>query len=530
MAEGRAQAESGSGYEGCVKSYSGFSLRSGFGLRGSVFGFASILGVAVLCATPAITRAGDSPVANAAEKGEWTAVRMLIQDRADVNAPQVDGTTALHWAVRNDDAEMVKGLLAAGANALATNRYGVPPIHLACINGNEAIVRALLAAGADANTTIRGGETALMTAARTGRLGPVKALLEHGATVDATERKDQTALMWAAADGHADVVEVLIGAGADVQHRLNSGFTAFLFAARNGRIDVAKTLMKHGVDPNEAIETKRGGGRSPRNGTSALILAVENGHFELAMDLVRAGADPNDERSGFTPLHAITWVRKPDRGDELSGQPPPDVTGNLTSIDFVRQIVKSGADINARLKHGDAGRGKLSLVGATPFLMAAKTADLELMKLLIELGADPRIPNADGSTPVMASAGLGCLAPTEVAGTEAECVEAVEYLLSLGADVNAVDQNGETAMHGAAYKSLPKVVRLLADHGAKIDVWQQKDKWGWTPIMIAEGFRPGNFKPSFETLKALQDVLRAAGITPPPPTPRPDETPKPYSR
>lgn len=466
------------------------------------------------------TWAVPSQIANAAEKGDGPKVRALIQNHADVNAAQVDDTTALHWAVRNDDLETVKSLLAAGANASATNRYGVPPLNLACINGDESIVRALLEAGADANTTLRGGESVLMTAARTGRVGPVKALLERGAKVDAPDRKDQTALMWAAAEGQAEVVDLLIDSGADVHHRLRSGFTAFLFAARNGRIDVVKTLLKHGVDPNEAIETKHGGGRAPRNGTSALILAVENGHFELAMDLVKAGADPNDERSGFTPLHVITWVRKPDRGDDLSGQPPPDTTGNLTSTDFVRQLVAAGADINARLARGDSGRGKLSMVGATPFLLASKTADVELMKLFVELGADPKIPNANGSTPLMAAAGLGCLAPIEVAGTEAECVDAVTYLMSLGADVNVVDKNGETAMHGAAYKSLPKMVQLLADHGARIDIWQQKDKWGWTPIMIAEGFRPGNFKPSFETLKALQNVLRAAGVEPPPPTPR----------
>ena len=143
------------------------------------------------------------------------------------------------------------------------------------------------------------------------------------------------------------------------------------------------------------------------------------------------------------------------------------------------------------------------------------------MKLLVELGADPLLPNADGCTPLMAAAGVGTLAPGEEAGTEDEALEAVEYLLSLGADVNAVDENGETAMHGAAYKSLPKVVQLLADKGAKIEVWNRKNKYGWTPLLIAEGHRPGNFKPSAETIAAIHRVMRAAGVTPPPPTPRP---------
>jgi ankyrin repeat protein len=432
-----------------------------------------------------------------------------------------DGSTPLHWAAHRDDLAAVKALLAAGATASATNDYGVTPLSLACVNGNEAIVRALLDAGADANTTLRGGETVLLTAARTGRVGPVQALLERGAKVEATDRKGQTALMWASADGHAAVVELLIQSGADVHTRLKSGFTAFLFAAREGRIEVARALLQAGVDPNEAISTDKGGGRLPVNGTSALLLAVENGHFELAMELVKAGAHPNDQRSGFTPLHVVSWVRKPNRGDDEDGQPPPEGSGKLTSLEFVRQIMDRGANVNARLSRGPGGRGRLGLTGATPFLLASKTADLPLMKLLVELGADPTLPNADGATPLMAAAGLGCLAPTEEAGTEAECLEAVSYLLTLGADANAVDQNGETAMHGAAYKNLPKVVQFLADQGAKIDLWNTTNKWGWTPLRIAEGYRVGNFKPSPDTLNALHKVLRAAGVTPPATAPPP---------
>src|SRR5262249_48330015 len=348
--------------------------------------------------------------------------------KADVNAAQVDGTTALHWAVNHDDLATTKALLAAGANASVTNHYGVPPLSLACVNGNEGIVRALLDAGADPNTTLRGGETVLMPAARTGRVGPVAALLDRGAKVDAEDRKGQTALMWAAADGQAEVVALLIKSGADIHHRLKSGFTPLLFAAREGRIEVVRALLKAGANANEAIETERSGKRAPLEGTRALALAVENGHCELAMELVNAGADPNDQRSGYTALHIITWVRKPNRGDDEAGQPPPEGSGNLTSLDFVRQIVAKGADVNVRLKKGDSGRGKLSLKLATPFLMASKTADLPLMKLLVELRADPSMPNGDGATPLIAAAGLGCLAPDEEAGTETECVEAVKYL------------------------------------------------------------------------------------------------------
>src|ERR1051325_7409384 len=466
--------------------------------------------VAILAWLPLYAK--DSPLADAAEKRDWAAVLSQLKAKADPNAPQPDGTTALHWAVHHDDLETTKALLAAGANVSATNNYGVPPLSLACVNGNEEIVRALLDAGADPNTTLRGGESVLMTAARTGRVGPVAALLEKGAKVDATDRKGQSALMWAADEGQAEVVATLIKSGADIYHRLKSGFTPLLFAARDGQIEVVRLLLKSGADANEAIETEGSGRGAPLEGMSALMLAVENGHFELAMELVKAGADPNDQRWGYPALHIVTWVRKPNRGDDEAGQPPPQGSGKLTSLAFVRQIIAKGADVNARLKKGDGGRGKLSLNKATPFLMASKTADLPLMKLLVELGADPTIPNADGATPLMAAAGLGCLAPDEEAGTETECLEAIKYLLTLKADMNALDRNGETAMHGAAYKSLPKVVHFLAENGAKIETWNTTNRWGWTPLRIAEGYRPGNFKPSYETITALRDVMSAAGV------------------
>jgi ankyrin repeat protein len=475
----------------------------------------------LFCPEPVI--AAPAPLADAAAKSDWTRVAALIAEKANVNAPQPDGTTALHWAAHHGDAASVKSLLAAKADANAENRYGVIPLSLVCVNGDADIVTALLDAGADANTSLPGGETVLMTAARTGRVEPVKILLQRGAKFDAANRDGQTALMWAAAEGHAEAVQVLIAAGADVRVTLKSGFTAFLFAARNGRREVVQTLLKAGADANEAIVTSRGGGRQPNNGTSALLLAVENAHFDLAMDLVKAGADPNDERSGVTPLHALVRVRRPNRGDDLDGQPPPEGSGKLTSLGFLQQIVAAGAKVNTQLQRGDSGAGKLSRNGATPFLLASQTADLEMMKLLVELGADPRLPNADGSTPLMAAAGFGCLAPDEEAGTEDECLAAVTWLLSLGGmDVNVTDKKGETAMHGAAYKSLPKVVKLLTERGAKVETWNHKNKHGWTPVMIAEGFRPGNFKPSVETLEALHAVMRDAGVPIPAPTPRPD--------
>src|SRR5947207_14210944 len=358
-----------------------------------------------------------------------------------------------------------------------------------------------------------------MTAARTGKVGAVKALLSRRAVVDAKERRGQTALMWAAADGHAAVVELLLKAGADFRTPLpDSGFTPLFFAVREGRTEVVRALLKAGADVDESMQPRKTAGKGPRKGTSALILAVENGHFDLALTLLEAGADPNDQRSGFTALHAMTWVRKPNRGDGDDGDPSPIGSGNLSSLQFVKKLVEHGADVNARLKNGKSGPGLYNKLGATPFLMAAGTADTAYMRLLVELGADPLPGNADHCTPLIAACGVGIggAEADEVAGTEPEVLEAAKLALEFGADVNAVDANGETAMHGAAYKNMPKVIQFLADQGAKIEIWNRTNKYGWTPLMIAEGHRPGNFKPSAETIAAIHRVMLAAGVAPPP--------------
>lgn len=424
---------------------------------------ACLCGLMVLLAALASKSfAANSPLADAAEKSDRATLRSLLKQRANVDAPQADGMTALHWGAHRDDLETAR--LLADASVAVTNRFGVTPLSLACQNGSTAMVELILERGADPNTTARGGETVLMTAARTGKPGPVTALLARGAVVDAKERRGQTALMWAAADGHAEVVEVLLKAGAEFRTVLpDSGFTPWFFAARGGRTDVVRVLLKAGADVNEAMQPRKPSGKRPVTGTSALILAIENGHYELALALLDAGADPNDQRSGFSPLHVMTWVRKPPRGEDY-GAPPPAELGRLNSLQFIKELVKHGADVKAPLTNGKGGPGQFNKKGATPFLMASATSDVAYMKLLLELGADSSIPNADQCTPLMVACGIhvGSDAANEVAGEEPEVLQAAELLLKLGADVNAVDANGETAMHAAALKNLPKVVQLLA--------------------------------------------------------------------
>jgi len=467
--------------------------------------------------------ADKAPLADAAEHRNSALVRELLAKGADVNAPQADGMTALHWAVNNDDAEMAGLLVRSRANVNATNRYGVPPLSTACTNGNAALVRLLLDAGANANASLPGGETVLMTAARVGSLEAVKALLARGANPNAQERRDQTALMWAAAEGHATVVRALIEAGSTINATLPSGFTPLFFAVREGHIDVVRVLLEAGVNVNETLQPKADRPASPlgtnykpiRKGTSPLMLAVENGHFDLAMALVEAGADPNDQGSGFTPLHAISWVRKPDASDV--GDPAPIGSGSLTSLQFVHALVARGANVNARLGKGvprpPASATLLGTEGATPFLMAADRADVPLMRELLKAGADPFLPNADKSTPLMAAAGFGTSDPLEEAGTEDEALEATKMLLDLGADINAVDNKGDTAMHGAAYGNFPAIVQLLADRGADVDIWKQPDKEGRTPLFIAEGYKAGRPQPSRPTIDALERLMAAAGVS-----------------
>ena len=482
-----------------------------------------VAAVALFLAVPA-NATTNAPLADAAERLDTAAIERLLAASPDpdtINAAQVDGMTALHWAVYHDRAKLVRLLLDAGADASAANRYGVIPLSLACANGTFEIVEALLAAGADPNAVLAGGETVFMTAARTGRIEVVEALYEAGADVHFREpKRGQTALMWAAAEGNLEVVELLLEVGADPNATLDSGFTPLLFAVREGRIDVMEALLRAGVDvnaptPGKPVKRDRPlpGGRSVRPGSTPLLVAVTNGHFELAARLLDAGADPNAAHTGYTALHMLARVRKPGAGDN---NPRPDGSGSMDGLDFVRDMVEHGADLEARMRvRARLNNTSYNELGATPFVLAALVADADLMRTFADLGADPLTRTDDGSTALMAAAGLGTRSPGEDAGTEEEVLEAIQLALDLGADINAINDNGETPMHGAAYKNLPRVVHLLADNGADIGVWNQRNKYGWTPLTIARGYRFGNFKPSPVTVAAIETIMLSEGVRPP---------------
>ncbi len=496
----------------------------------------SALTLLALAVTVPANAAQRASLADAAERRDQAGVRALLQTNVDVNAAQIDGTTALHWAAYNDDAETAALLVKAKANVNAVNRYGVPPLASACTNGNAAIVKLLLDAGADANAKLSGGETVLMLAARSGNAEAVKALLAHDARHDARERHRQTALMWAAAEGNTAVVRALLDAGADIKAALDSGLTAFTLAVREGRLETARVFLAAGVDVNALMARENARGPVDR-GTSPFMLAVQNGHFELAIALVDAGADPNDVRSGFTALHTLAWVRKPDSSDN-SDPAPATGAGRLTSLDFVREIVKRGANVNFRLPKGAPKQpntsSRIESDGATPFLFAADRSDVPLMRLLVQLGADPLMPNFNNTTPLMAAAGLGTTEPLEEAGEESEALDAVNMLLDLGADINGVNNEGDTTMHGAAYNIYPRVVELLAKRGADPKIWSKPDKFGRTPLFLAEGYAGRLPRPDVPTIDAVTRLMRAAGLSTEGPRPkvvdiyaRPEPPPKP---
>ncbi len=424
----------------------------------------------------------------AVQNGDRNAVRSLIESHVDVNEPLGDGSTALAWAVHRDDVETTEFLIRAGANVNAANDYGVTPLALACVNRNAVIITKLLDAKADPNVAQTTGETPIMTCSRTGNADAVKSLLTHGANPNVKEKKrGQTALMWAIAGKHPDVTQLLLGHGEDTRVRTKDGFSPLMFAAQSGDLESARLLLTAGADINES---------TPEYG-NVLNVASASSHEELAMYLLEKGANPNSaDKHGITPLHnavqkGLSTLTRLRYDPSYRVQP-----SNMPKL--AKLLLEKGANPNARIKDQD-DRGpsdiQFNMRGATPFFLAAVSADAELMRLLVAKGADPNLTGGSDTTALMAAAGATCAGPCAFEGgnrkpdeqEERRGLEAVRVALEAGANIHAVNRDGQTALHFAAFTGVDSIVQFLANHGAKIDV---KDKSGQTPWSMAAGISP----------------------------------------
>ena len=458
----------------------------------------------------------STPLIDAVKSGDPAAARARLQQKADVNAAEPDGTTALHYAVRNDHLEVVRLLLRAGADATRANRYGVTPLQLAAVNGSVTAATALLEAGANASAVLPEGETILMTAARTGQPALLRLLLDRGAAIDAREKwYGETALIWAVAENPAAAATVLLERGADVNVRsaaldfprrrngqsvLSLGsWTPLMYAARENALEAGRALAAANADLNA----------TDPDGATALVIAIINANYEFASFLLGAGADPNvvDKEAAMGPLYAAIDMHRLAVGH---GRPNPRSTGALTAVDVIRQLLDRKADPNARLNAATFQRhhtmGDFALAkGATPFMRAAKSGDVEVMKLLLAAGADPMATMPNKATALMFAAGLGWrdgspAAPSYDQGTPEEAIEAITLLLERGLELNAANDTGDTALHLAVTnRGAPEIVKFLISRGASL---KAQNKRGQTPLAAAMASR--------KELSHLIEILKAA--------------------
>lgn len=505
------------------------------------------LGILSWCAsTAALADGADGAFRTLIERGDATALEQALAAGANLYATAPDGSVALHWAAHADRLDAVRLLLAAGANATAEDRYGVTPLYLAAVNGNAAMIDALLAAGADASAYAPHGETMLMTAARTGVPDAVQVLLEAGAPVDARDRTfEHTALLVAALEQQTEAAKLLIARGANVDARTRvgpepqfvppckgtgcgsegvginrgglpdrgrrdprlGGMTPLLVAARDGAAEMAQLLIDTGADVEVA----------EANGVRPLLMALLNGHVETARVLLAAGADPKaDDFWGRSPLWAAVEYRNLDMNNRDQDSPTTNGVDRAPFVAMIEELIAAGADVNARTREVPPQRrwlyslGDVSWVdytGQTPFLRAALSADLTVMRLLLEHGADPNLPTFAGTTPLMAAAGVNWVVAQTYTESPEALVEAVKLCLSLGADVNAANSMGLTGLLGAANRGSNDIIRVLVEHGADLDVvdvqGRSAQRWAEGVFLAAVG---AERKPA--TL-ALLDELRA---------------------
>ncbi len=503
--------------------------------------------VTVSLAAPSEVSASNDelPLIAAVRAEDVATVRALLDSGADVDGAQPDGTTALHWAVFRQQGEIVRLLIEAGTDVNVANELGATPLWLAADNGDAELIEALLAAGADPNVTLEGGETPVMTASRTGDVDAVRLLLDAGADPNAREQtRQQTALMWAVAQGHPDIVALLLDRGARLDARSRSrprlmyaddvnanqydqgmmwnhgGFTPLLFAARQGRIESARHLIAAGANIEAASLV----------GASPLVVAAHSGQGAFATFLLEEGADPNQDEAGYTALHAAVL-----RGDEP----------------LVEALLRHGADPNARLRTGTPQRRTSmdwafdpALVSATPFWLAAYYREPDILRDLVAAGADPRLTTLERWDAVYERA--GGVGPPHVSGgfmspllavvggdsgrrryfldevrrdpnlEEVEALATARVVLEFGADVNQVDRNGVAPIHTAAQRNLSKLVRLLAEHGADLDL---ENGAGRTPLQLAEAAAAGRARSQILANRAPDgnsaDVLRELGVEEP---------------
>ena len=480
----------------------------------------------------AASYAGTSDVADAAMNRDPAALRGLLAKKADVNAPQTDGTTALHWAVHYEDVALVDELLRAGANVAVANREGATPFYLASITGNPVIIDKLLKHGVDVNgTVLRHGETPLMFAARTGRPDAVKLLLETGAQVNAKETlRETTAVMWAAEQGHAEVIKLLVAAGADIdanstiekvkgrRYGCNSctgdapvtgGVTALVLAARQGNLDAVTALAERGADLN----------KPSGDGSTAMLVAIQNGHYDVARYLVDKGADINKaNQKGWTPLYLAVKHRNLETGTI-------PVPNQNQAFDFIKVLLARDVDVNAKVKANTEIRNGqratwFNEAGATAFVRAALCGDIELMRMLLAKGADPTIATEDRTTALMAAAGVGYSEGFIHYRSAEESVEAVKLLLELGADVNAQNEGGLSALHGAAHRAALNEIKLLVEHGASLTLESKpaarfgNSKFGLLPLDWAQGVPVGVQSAIYhaDAVDLITNMMKARGI------------------
>jgi ankyrin repeat protein len=465
--------------------------------------------------------AGDTTALAAAVKAGGPGVAAAVaRYRADVNTAEPDGTTPLHWAVHGAQVETVRALLQAGARLDVANRYGMTPLALASRAGDAAMVDLLIEAGATVRTAdaaLRDGRTTLMLAAGAGNAAAVTSLIRHGAPVDAAEaRTGTTAMMWAALDDRADAIRALARGGANVNARAaltafphtppgvigdaleegvsyvgqtvlpKGGWTALMYAARQGAAGAVTALVEAGADVN---------GTDP-DGATALALATINGHAGVVTELLARGADPNlADRTGMTPLYAAVDLHTMQLG---FGRPDPPPSTSAASVEMVKALLAHGANPNARLTSRilkrvyTAGDGKLAK-GATPYMRAARAGDVALMKVLLAAGADPAATQDNGNSPLLLAAGLGYRGP--IGGTEAMAIEAIRFSLEQGADINAVNAAGDTAVHIAATTNFNEsgtaegslaIVTFLVERGARLDVRNRQGRTALEAVLRAK--------------------------------------------